>query len=387
MNILYHFRTRGSGAEAVHIAGIANALESMGHTVFFSSPTGVDPRATAGASPFKDSGRSGGLGLLSRNCPDFFFEFLELGYNLVSWFRNRRLLQRERFGLIYERHAFFLFATALLAHHARIPLVVEVNELVGDERIRKQPSFSSLVRFCDRITFQRADLIVVVSPHLRRKITAQGIAVDKILVLPNAVNRAEFATLADGGPVRQRWQFDHTVVIGFVGWFVAWHRLEGLLAAVAALSPQYPQIRLLLIGEGVLRESLTNAAQRLGIADKLVFTGAVPHAEIPAHIAAMDIAVVPHSNEYRSPIKLFEYLGQGKAVVAPRTEPIEMVLRHGENGVLFDASAAAGLRDALALLVINPELRARLGAQARKDILERHTWEHNTAAVLNRLSF
>ena len=386
MNILYHFRTRGSGAEAVHIAGIARAMEALGHTVVFSSPTGVDPRATAGANPFKDSGRGGVLGFVSRNCPAFLFEFLELGYNVAAWFRNARLLRQQRFELIYERHAFFMFATALLAQRRRIPFVVEVNELVGDERVRKQPCFAALVRRCDQLTFQRANLIVVVSPHLKRRIVEQGIAAEKILVLPNAVSREEFAIPADGGVVRQRWHLDGSVVIGFVGWFVAWHRLEGLIDAVAALSRQYPEIRLLLIGEGGLREALTAVAQRHGMVDKVIFTGAVPHAEIPAHIAAMDIAVVPHSNEYRSPIKLFEYLGQGKAVVAPRTEPIEMVVRDGVNGVLFEPGSAAGLRDALATLVAEPQLRARLGAQARLDVLERHTWGHNAAAVLSRLS-
>ncbi len=386
MKILYHFRTRGSGAEAVHIAGIAGALEALGHQVVFSSPTGVDPRATAGTNPFKDSGRSGVLEFVSRNCPALFFEFLELGYNFVAWSRNRRLLRAQAFGLIYERHAFFMFATARLAQRRRIPFVVEVNELVGDERVRKQPLLSALVRRCDRVTFERAKLIVVVSPHLKRKIAAQGIDAQKILVLPNAVCREEFATLADGGVVRQRWQLRGAVVIGFVGWFVAWHRLEGLIEAVVALSRQYPELRLLLVGEGALREALTELAQRQGILHQVIFTGAVPHAEIPAHIAAMDIAVVPHSNEYRSPIKLFEYMGQGKAVVAPRTEPIEMVVRDGENGVLFESGSAAGLRDALAALVREPALRARLGAQARAEVLERHTWGHNAAAVMGRLA-
>ena len=386
MNILYHFRTRGSGAEAVHIAGIARAMETLGHTVVFSSPTGVDPRVTAGASPFKDSGRGGLVGFVSRNCPAFLFEFLELGYNVAAWFRNTRLLRRQRFELIYERHAFFMFATSLLAQRRRIPFVVEVNELVGDERVRQQPCLAGLVRRCDRMTFQRASLIVVVSPHLKRRIVEQGITAEKILVLPNAVNREEFATPAEGDAVRQRWHLHGSVVIGFVGWFVAWHRLESLIDAVVALSRSHPEVRLLLIGEGGLRDALTAAARHHGILDKVIFTGAVPHTEIPAHIAAMDIAVVPHSNEYRSPIKLFEYLGQGKAVVAPRTEPMEMVVRDRVNGVLFEPGSPEGLREALAMLVVEPELRARLGAQARRDVLERHTWGHNAAAVLGRLS-
>ena len=386
MKILHHFRTRGVGAEAVHIAGVANALEVLGHKVVFSSPTGVDPRASAGVNLLQDSDRGGIVGFVSRKSPASFFEILELGYNIVAWFRNRRLLHRERFDLIYERHAFFMFATALLAQRWRIPFVVEVNELVGDERVRKQPSFAALVRQCDRITFQRANLIVVVSPHLKRKIVAQGIDVQKILVLPNAVSREEFSIPADGGEWRKRWCCKESVVIGFVGWFVAWHRLEGLMEAAAALIRLQPEIRLLLVGDGVLREPLSAVAQRLGISDKVIFTGNVAHAEIPVHIAAMDIAVVPHSNDYRSPLKLFEYMGQGKPVVAPRTEPIEMVIRDGVNGLLFEPGSTQGLLKALTTLIKDPELRARLGTRARRDVLERHTWEHNAAAVLQHLS-
>src|SRR5438445_422999 len=121
MNILYHFRTRGTGAEGVHIAGVASAFEELGHRMIFSSPTGVDPRATAGASPYVEAGRRTLLARLSRNAPSFVFELLELGYNLPAFFRNAAILLREKCGLIYERHAFFLCSTALLARWLGVP--------------------------------------------------------------------------------------------------------------------------------------------------------------------------------------------------------------------------------------------------------------------------
>src|SRR5271168_3966951 len=161
MNILYHFRTRGAGAEGVHIAGIVRAFEKMGHRVFLSSPKGIDPRASAGSSPFAGA---------ARRLPRALFELLELLYNIPAFFRNLRLSRRHDCRLIYERHAFFLFSTALVAGLRRIPLVIEVNELVGDPRIRAQPLLSGLARWTDRFTFRRARLIVAVSPHLKRRI-------------------------------------------------------------------------------------------------------------------------------------------------------------------------------------------------------------------------
>jgi glycosyltransferase involved in cell wall biosynthesis len=385
LKILHHFRTRGSGAEGVHVAGIANAFAELGHRVVFSSPTGVDPRKTRGANPYAEAGKPGALARLTRRLPAFAFELLEIGYNAPAFFRNAALLQREQCDLIYERHAFFLFSTAFVARRFRVPLVVEVNELVGDPRVRRQPVFSAFARFCDRIVFRAASLIVAVSPHLQRRIAESGIDSKKILVLPNAVDRADFATPADGSGVRRRLGIGDATVIGFAGWFVPWHRLEMLLEVFAGLSAREKNLKLLLVGEGELRAALESVASRLGVRASVIFAGAVPHGEIPAHAAAMDICVVPHSNEYRSPIKLFEYMGQGRAVVAPRTEPIEMIVRDGVNGLLFQPGSNDDLAAQLANLAANPDLRERLGRQAREDVLENHTWTKNARRILDAL--
>jgi glycosyltransferase involved in cell wall biosynthesis len=379
MKILYHFRTRGTGAEAVHIAGIASALEALGHSVVFSSPTGVDPRKTAGQSPYQDQGRPGFLARVSRICPGFVFELLEIGYNMAAYFRNRSLLRQGKFDLIYERHAFFLCSSAFLG----LPVVLEVNELVGDQRVRAQPIFSFLARWTDRLIFRRAALIVVVSPYLKRRIEEGGVPGDKILVLPNAVNGREFATPASGGAIREKFEIHEKIVIGFIGWFVEWHRLDRLVQEFARLAEGRDDLVLLLVGEGELRVQLVDQVRQLGIERNVLFAGSASHGEIPGYIAAMDICVVPHSNEYRSPIKLFEYMGQSKAVLAPRLEPIEMVVRDGLNGLLFDSDSAASLGSQMERLIADPGLRNALGAQARADVLEKHTWLTNAKRIVS----
>ena len=386
MKILYHFRTRGVGVEAVHIAGIAAAFERMGHQVDFSSPVGVDPRRTVQGKTSAKSMRSAFYGAIARHCPGWIFEFLELGYNLVAWSRNARLLRRSGYDLVFERHAFFLFSTAWLARRQGIPLVVEVNELVGDERVRKQPFMAPLVRACDRFTFARASLIVAVSPHIQRRIQAQGVDDCRLVVLPNAVNELTFSELASPEPVRCRYGFGHSVVLGFIGGLSAWHRLDLLIEVFGRLRQRDLDVRLMIVGDGVEREALAGVARRAGVLEQTLFVGQVSHAEIPSYIAAMDVGVVPHSNEYRSPIKLFEYMGQGKAVVAPRTEPIAAVVRSEVNGLLFEPGSGDGLSGALERLIRDAGLRQRLGEQARQDVLRKHTWTQNARTILNRLS-
>ena len=385
MNILYHFRTRGTGAEAVHIAGIACAFEKLGGRVVFSSPTGIDPRQSAGSNPYKDPGKPGLLSRISRRCPAFLFELLEIGYNISAWLRNRALMKKERFDLIYERHAFFLVSSALQARAHGIPLVVEVNELVGDNRVRKQPWLTPLAQLFDKIVFRQARIIVVVSPHLKRRIEALGVTSEKVLVLPNAVNAEDYAQPADGALMRTRFGGQEDIVIGFIGWFVEWHRLDLLLDVFAELARTRPLLRLVLVGEGTLRPALEAQVAALALKDRVVFAGAIPHHEIPAAISAMDVCIVPHSNEYRSPIKLFEYMGQGRLVIAPATEPISMVIRHAENGLLFKAEDAGSLAGMLARAVDDTKLRQQAGAQARQDVLACHTWQRNAETVLSAL--
>jgi len=107
---------------------------------------------------------------------------------------------------------------------------------------------SGLAAWCDRRCFRKASLILTVSPYLRRRIAELGIAADKILVLPNAVDKHTAERPADGSSVRDRFGLENCVVIGFAGWFVRWHGLKELLDRFAELDPVRNNLRLLLVG-------------------------------------------------------------------------------------------------------------------------------------------
>ena len=383
MTILYHFRTRGTGAEAVHISGIVRAFEKMGHRVILSSPTGIDPRQTAGSTPFgePDSGvHSRGLLRLTRLLPRGLFEVAEILYNIPAFFRNLRLAKRHDCNLIYERHAFFLVSTALVARLRGCPLVIEVNELVGDARIRAQPALAPLARWTDRFVFRQARLIVTVSPHLKRRVSQYGIPDDRILVLPNAVSEEEIAP--SSSPLPSFIPHPSSFLLGFIGWLVEWHRLDFLIEALAA--PDFASVVLVIIGDGPLKPALEAKARAHGV--RVDFAGPLPHSSIPAAIRGMDACVVPHSNEFRSPIKLFEFMAQGRPVLAPRTEPIESVVQDGRDALLFSPLDVKSFRDALRKLLASKELCDSIGRSARAIIAKRHTWEENARQILGNVS-
>ena len=89
LNILYHHRTQGRGAEGVHISSIVRSLEELGHTVTVLSPPGIDPMENAGNAPIDKSdvstkGVNSIWKFISKNIPNFLFEIIEIAYNIPS---------------------------------------------------------------------------------------------------------------------------------------------------------------------------------------------------------------------------------------------------------------------------------------------------------------
>lgn len=384
MNILYHHRTQGTGAEGVHISQIIAGLRTLKHHVHVVSPNDHDPSLTAGNNPYaqKQGSKARLLNSLSRLLPQCLFELLEMAYNLFAASKLTKVLRENPIDFIYERQAFFLSVGARLAKKHRLPYIVEVNEIAGEHRVRRQ-FFVGLAKRIERYVFNQANAIIVVSPFLKKQIAAMGIEANKIHVIPNGVDTALFNPTQTASTVRTQLNFDdHHVVIGFIGWFVPWHNLDLLIKVTAQLSQNYP-VRLMLVGDGALKEHFLTLAASRGIKDRLILPGAITYAKIPAYIQAMDIAIIPGSNQYRSPIKLFEYMAMEKPVVAPHYEPIEMIIEHNQDGMLFQPDDEKSLYENLRALLENPAHRTTLGKNARKKVMREHRWVHNSQRVLN----
>jgi glycosyltransferase involved in cell wall biosynthesis len=383
MDILYHHRTQGTGAEGVHIAYIIKGFRDLGFDVHVVSPNDADPAKTAGSNPYTKKGglKSKLLAALSRSLPQFLFEVLEIGYNLIAYLKLSRVISCRNIRFIYERNAFFLFAGAYLAKKHKIPYLVEINEVAGEERVRKQ-FLVSLAKSIEHYAVNRADAIIVVSDFLKEKIRERGINSAKIHVMPNGVDTALFNPDKVHNHIRSQLGIDkHQVVLGFIGWFVPWHNLELLIESFSQIAKNKNAV-LVLIGDGVLKDRLQQMARDMGVANRVIFPGAVPYEQVPEYIAIMDICAIPGSNEYRSPIKLFEYMAMEKPVAAPRLKPIQDVMQDGQEGILFAPDDGESLKQSLEFLIDHQEKRKIVGQNARLKIIAKHTWRKNAEQIV-----
>ncbi len=171
-------------------------------------------------------------------------------------------------------------------------------------------------------------------------------------------------------------------MLGFTGFVRDWHGLDRVIDAIAKDGADHPRM-LFVIGDGPARAALEAQAASLGIASRVVFTGIVPRDEIPGYVATFDIALQPAVVSYASPLKLFEYLALGRAIVAPDQPNIREVLDDGVNALLFDVADPDGLTGAIDRLTGDAALRERLARGARLSIAERGlTWTRNAERVV-----
>ena len=170
-------------------------------------------------------------------------------------------------------------------------------------------------------------------------------------------------------------------MLGFTGFIRGWNAVDRIVDVVAEHGARLG-LRALVVGDGPARAPLLAHAAKLGIADRLTITGVVERDAVAAHVAAFDVAVLPGLTLYSSPLKLFEYMYLGRAIVAPDTANIREILTHNENALLFAPDLPGAMEAALLQLCEDQALRIRLGAAARARIdTARLTWAHNAERV------
>lgn len=285
------------------------------------------------------------------------------------------------FDLVYERYSLWSYSAMEFARDAGTPGLVEINAPLIDEQAqyRVLVDRAGAERVAKRL-FGAASALLGVSSEVASWVESFPGAHGKVRVVPNGIRPERFPanlrpslTTAPG-----------VFTVGFVGTLKAWHGLSILVEAFAQLRAQRPNTRLLIVGDGPERENILADLTRRGLANSVTLTGAVEPSAVPGLLASMDVAVAPYpalTNFYFSPLKVYEYMAAGRAVVASRIGQLQSLIEPDVTGVLVTPGAAEELASALEHLHDHPALRETLGARARAVVLREHTWD----AVVQRI--
>ncbi len=384
MKILYHHRTASKDGQAVHIEEMIEALRSEGHEVRVVAPGAPESNLdTAAQGGGRMGGDMGWVHRLKALLPKAAYELMELAYNLVAYRQLMAAAREFQPQVIYERYNLFLLAGLMVKKHLGIPLLLEVNSPLVLERSQHSGGLAlqRLARWAEGAAWRGADAVLPVTQVLAGHVRAYGVPTERIHVVPNGINRAHFAEAPRPDEAKRRLGLQGRVVLGFTGFVRDWHGVDRVIDWMA--SPQAPQdTHLLVVGDGPVRAALEAQAQRLGLAERVTFTGVVHREQVPAHVAAFDVALQPAVTPYASPLKLMEYLVLGKAVVAPATPNLQEVLTDNVNALMFEQAKPGALEGTLTRLCTDTSLRQRL-AQGAADTIDRLelTWVGNARRV------
>jgi len=375
MTVLYialDQRVPGELGGSVHVESVAVGLAKLGHDVHVATQRGhgTPPPSVTWHAMGPPAGRA-----------------------QLRWMRAAAvtdLARRIRADVVMERYYNFGGEGVIAAHRLGVPAALEVNAPIIDypgsikSMVDRALIVQPMRRWRDRLCRMTALFITPTA-----EILPSWVDRARVLEVEWGADVSEFRPGAPGTPAFTR--EPGRIYCVFAGAFRSWHGVAHLASALARLHASGDdRFGAAFIGEGPERAGVERAARDV---PGVVFTGAVPHAELPASLAAADIGVAPFDPTrhgplqlafYWSPLKIFEYMAAGLPVVAPALPRLARLVEHGREGLLYDPADPRALDRALVALA-DPDMRRRLGAAARDRVVRDFSWDAHCAALDARL--
>ena len=377
VHVAYLHYLYGRDTALHHVRQFAEAARGLGHRVEVHAMNLAPPEAGAGAT-LRLSRRL--RRVLKRRFGRYLHAPKELLWNARYVRRETALLRDEPPDVLLVRHHDLGVSCVPVARRLGVPLVLEVNAPAAEARqyVDQYLHLGLLQEWTSGWKMRRADAIVTVSSYLAAYLAEHyGIEPERITVASNGADLERFDP--DTPPDTEFPKGDVVPRVGFVGSFQKFHGLDQLAEMVERVAAARPNVRFLFVGGGAGAEELRTQA---GHADRVDFTGRVPHERVAGLLASIDIAVIAEAAPHQCPLKLIEFMAAGKAIVAPRYGPIAEVLVDGAEGLLFPPRDIDAMVRHIVSLVDAPQRRRELGQAAARHAHASLSWTDNARRVL-----
>ena len=298
-----------------------------------------------------------------------------------------KVIIQERPAIVHAASNYVIALPALIAaRRLGVPFVYEVRGFWEVTRSSRDESFMHTAKYrhmalFEKVVCEQADRIITITTPMKKELIRRGVPEEKISIAFNSVDVDRFVPVPrDEALAEQLGIIGDCPVIGYVGSMVDYEGLDDLITAVASLKQEGLKFRLLLVGDGAVFEELHHQVEELCLEDIVIMPGRVPHEQVESYYSLVHIAPFPRKPwevcELVSPLKPFEAMAQQKAVVVSSTEALREIVRHGENGMIFEKGNVVSLQNVLRELLTDADLCARLGQNARNWVMQERTWNH-----------
>lgn len=280
------------------------------------------------------------------------------------------------------------FIPLLVAKLTSTYFVIEVNgdqchhlRLIGVHQLK-----IALVKLIEHVNFKFADKIIPITQGLKQMIRRRyGITDSKISVIESGSNLDLFKPM-DMEACKNFLNLEPDCrYVGFVGLFFEYQGIDTLIDSAGEVISRAPEIRFLIVGDGVMRTEWMEKTKKIGLEDCFVFPGQVPYNKVPYYINAMTVCVAPFTAKRgeTSPLKLFDYFACGKPVVSSDIPSVHQILLDSEAAILVSPGDPVALAQALIGILKDEKKQGMLGNNGRKLVIPKYSWEAQVKLLIS----
>jgi glycogen synthase len=283
-------------------------------------------------------------------------------------------------------------AALRVAERFEIPLVYEIRAFWEDAAVgncsgREGSPRYWLTRQLENHVVASADHVVTICEGLKSDLIGRGFKPAKFSIMPNGVDHHLFgAPKPRDVELSRELGLDSADVLGFVGSFYDYEGLDDLVAAMPGVLKRRPDARLLLVGGGPCDNALKTQVEQLGLGDRVIFTGRVPHDAVDRYYSLIDLLVYPRKRmrltELVTPLKPLEAMAQDKLVIASDVGGHRELIEHGVTGSLYCAGNSEALADEVVRMLTDRSFWDARRQTARDYVRTSRDWATNAARYL-----
>ena len=278
-------------------------------------------------------------------------------------------------------------AATRVGEKLNIPTLYEIRSLAGSTASANEGRPYTDMRYqavwrLDKQAMLKATRLAPLSHALLEELVRRGIPRQKMDVVHNAIDPGPFTPRKRSEEISRRYGLDGCTVIGFIGSVRKIEGLSLLLEAAQGILSRQRDVKVLIVGGGEYLPILQKEAASRGIADRVVFTGRVPHAVVLDYYSVIDIFAVPRIdaivNQTVAPLKPIEAMAAQKPIVASDVGGLVELIDDSRTGLIFKAGDATDLEAKLTLLLEDDQKRSQMGRAAREWVIGNRQWRNMT---------
>jgi len=367
--LTWEFPPRVVGGIARHCEGLAKALVQQNHEVHLFTldfPGSPNYEEMDGVKVYRASTELGH--------PNFLTWVLLFNHFLTK--RMADVTQSIDFDVMHVHDWLAAFSGISFKHYLKKPMVLTVHstEIGRAQGLHSPDSFS--INGIEWWATYEADRVIVCSQSMKNEICGHfNLPLDKVDVIPNAIDTTKYQTSVDRGSVRQRYGVGYgEKLILCVGRLVPQKGIEYFIRAIPHIAKRYPEAKFIIVGEGWSRDILESEARASGHGGKIQFTGFASDQEVINLMTSADVLVVPSVYEPFGIVAL-EGMASGVPVLASKVGGLSEVIEHDRTGLFVYPKSPESIAWGIDRILSDPDHAKWLTENAKEKLQNAYSWE------------